>query len=287
MIDVLLRENSLLSDMHPPDTNECCFDIDTLVSNEDTDTSVSDVDSKTVYNNKVVFDTDTFVSDEDDKVVFDDNIPDGAEVEMPVVKEEKITEDEYSRFTQPYQDAMLNLHGRIQVLDHDYRRRSKNYAIHNTQTRIKTLNSAVSKLERKNLIPSLENIRKYLYDIAGIRIICYFVEDVYSVANLLKQQSDIQIIAEDDYIKNPKESGYRSYHMVLGIPVYYVDGKQYYPVEVQIRTMSMDFWASMDHRISYKKEGDLSEKTRRKLYQYSEMLSDIERKMHELCVKNN
>lgn len=214
-----------------------------------------------------------------------DYIDDGFEIEMPIIKESIISETEYNRFIQPYYDAMQNIYSRINILNQDYRRKTKNYAIHNTQARIKKLDSAIGKLERKGENISLENIKNKLTDIAGVRVICYFIEDVYSVVNLLKEQSDIIVIAEDDYIKNPKKNGYKSYHIVFGVPVYYIDGKQYYPVEVQIRTMSMDFWASMEHRLCYKKEDQISEKTLNKIYQYSEMLNDIERKFNKLSKK--
>jgi len=209
------------------------------------------------------------------------------ELEMDVIPEERISENEYSRFVQPYQDAMQNLYSRINILNADYRRKYKNYAIHNTQYRIKKLDSAIGKLERKGYSISIEDMKTYIRDIAGIRIICYFVEDIYSVIQLLKQQSDLLILDEEDYIKNPKESGYKGYHIILGIPIYYIDGKQYYPVEVQLRTMGMDFWASMEHRICYKKESELPESVHKKIFHYSEMLDDMERKMSELCKKVN
>ena len=93
-----------------------------------------------------------------------------------------------------------------------------------------------------------------LQDIAGVRIICYFVDDIYNLAKSLKRQADLIVIREQDYIKAPKPNGYRSYHLIVGVPVYCMDGMEYFPVEVQLRTLSMDFWASMEHRISYKKE---------------------------------
>ena len=194
----------------------------------------------------------------------------------------KFTKEEYFQFLRPYEDAMINLRNRIEILNQDYRRNYKNYAIHNVQNRMKTLESSIGKLKRDNKPVTLESIKENLLDLAGLRIICYFTSDVYDVVKLLKTFSDVTVIREKDYIKQPKENGYKSYHIVLGVPIYYIDGKQIYPVEIQVRTMAMDFWASMDHRISYKRENP-DPKVDNKMYQYSKLLDDIERKMTDFC----
>lgn len=193
-----------------------------------------------------------------------------------------IREEEYHLFVQPYEDALNNLKNRIDILNQDYRRHYKNYAIHNTQWRIKKLSSVIDKLKRKKLPITIESIKGNINDIAGLRVICYFTEDVYAVVQLLKSFPDITVIEEDDYIKEPKDNGYKSYHIVLGIPIYYINGKQIYPVEIQLRTMAMDFWASMDHRIAYK-NNTVNPKIENKMYQYAKLLDDIERKMTEFC----
>ena len=108
-----------------------------------------------------------------------------------------------------------------------------------------------------------------------------FEEDVYAVAERLKQQQDLIFIRERDYIKNPKDSGYTSYHVIYGVPVYHVDGMEYFPVEIQIRTMSMDFWASMEHRICYKNEQTKKEELQKSLVRFSQELKDMERSMHD------
>lgn len=193
-----------------------------------------------------------------------------------------IREEDYRRFTQPYEDALNNIKNRIDILNQDYRRKHKNYAIHNMQQRIKKLSSTLHKLENDKKEITLDSVKTNVLDIAGIRVICYFTEDVYEVIDLLKKFPDIEVIKEKDYIKNPKENGYKSYHIVLGVPIYYIDGCQIYPVEVQVRTMAMDFWASMDHRISYKNDS-INPKVEYKMFQYAKLLDDIERKMTEFC----
>ena len=134
---------------------------------------------------------------------------------------------------------------------------------------------------KKELPVTVEAAADNIRDIAGIRVICYFEEDVYAVAERLKQQQDLIFIRERDYIKNPKDSGYTSYHVIYGVPVYHVDGMEYFPVEIQIRTMSMDFWASMEHRICYKNEQTKKEELQKSLVRFSQELKDMERSMHD------
>lgn len=194
----------------------------------------------------------------------------------------KITEEEYNKFLRPYEDALNNIKNRIDILNQDYRTHYKNYAIHNVQCRMKKLESTIYKLKRDKLPLTMDSIKDNITDLAGLRVICYFTEDVYAVVQLLKNFPDVKVIKEKDFIENPKDNGYKSYHIVLGIPIYYINGKQIYPVEIQIRTMAMDFWASMDHRIAYK-NNKVDPKIEKKMYQYSKVLDDIERKMTEFC----
>lgn len=131
------------------------------------------------------------------------------------------------------------------------------------------------------------NAKDYLQDIAGVRVICYFVDDIYNLADALKRQSDLIVIRERDYIASPKPNGYRSFHVIVGIPVYCLDGMEYFPVEVQFRTMSMDFWASMEHRILYKMERDDREHLAAELKEYAEYLVEIEGRFEQYSVGNS
>jgi putative GTP pyrophosphokinase len=189
-----------------------------------------------------------------------------------------MTEEEYIQFIQPYEDALRSIRVRIEVLNKDYRRKYSNYPIHHIQERIKRKESVESKLVRNGHDISAESARDHLTDVAGIRVICYFVKDIYAVTSLLKKQTDVVIIKECDYVKTPKQNGYRSCHIVLGVPVYHTDGMEYYPVEIQLRTMSMDLWASMEHRICYKncqKDARAAEQFK----SYAELLSLMEEEM--------
>ena len=165
-----------------------------------------------------------------------------------------MTNEQYYELIKPYEDASRMLLGRLELLNRNlYASRLEYRPIHNIQSRIKEKKSIEDKLHRLGHRDGVLNARDYLQDIAGIRMICYFVDDIYNMVAVLKKQSDLVIMKEKDYIAFPKPNGYRSYHIVVGMPVYCLDTMEYFPVEVQFRTMSMDFWANMEHRICYKK----------------------------------
>ena len=187
-----------------------------------------------------------------------------------------MNDTEYYNFIKPYEDAQQIMLSRLDILDHTLYDSSSSPPIHYIQHRIKGRKSIEDKLLRKEKACTVENAKDYLQDISGIRVICYFVDDIYNLLDVLKGQADLIIIRERDYIANPKPNGYRSYHIITGVPVYCLDGMEYFPVEIQFRTMSMDFWASMEHRISYKKRTANKEKLTRELKEYAEMLIDIE-----------
>ena len=192
-----------------------------------------------------------------------------------------MTDEEYYEFIQPYEDAKQMLLTRLDVLNHNLYGEASARPIHNIQCRIKKKQSIEEKLQRKEKEPTVMNAKDYLQDIAGVRVICYFVDDIYNLTELLKSQSDLIVIKERDYIGNPKPNGYRSYHVIVGVPVYCLDGMEYFPVEIQFRTMSMDFWASMEHRICYKREYDDKDKVSREMQQYAMALELIESRFEE------
>ena len=198
----------------------------------------------------------------------------------------KETED-YFQFIRPYQEAMDFLMVQIKILNEDYREKYRDYPIHNIQSRIKEKESIVEKLRRKELPQNFESARNHLTDIAGIRIICYFESDVYHVAEQIKKYSDMICIRESDYIKNPKPNGYKSYHIILGVPVYHTDSKEYYPVEVQIRSLTMDLWASMEHRIIYKGGNIDKIKSRKVFLDIWDQLQNCEAILYELKSEND
>lgn len=188
-----------------------------------------------------------------------------------------MTNEQYYDLIRPYEDAGRILNTRLEVLSHSLYRDKEIYGpIHNIQSRIKDKKSVEDKLQRLKLGDSMDNARDFLQDIAGSRVICYFVDDIYNLSSLLKRQQDLVVIKERDYIREPKPNGYRSYHLVLGVPVYCMDAMEYFPVEVQLRTMAMDFWASMEHRVCYKKEIQDKDQLAAEFRRYGRVLEGIE-----------
>lgn len=194
------------------------------------------------------------------------------------------TDEEYLQLTGTYEDAKEIMLSRLNILNHNLYVKPLGQPVHNIQDRIKKKESLEEKLTRKGKETTLENAKHYIQDIAGIRVICYFVDDIYNLVNTLKKQSDLVVIRESDYIKAAKPNGYRSYHIIVGVPLYYTDGMEYFPVEIQLRTMAMDLWASMEHRILYKHERSGREMLAVELKEYAENLLAIEEKFEQYSV---
>lgn len=188
-----------------------------------------------------------------------------------------MNDTEYYKLVRPYEDAMNMLLIRVRVVGHSLYNKEEEQLYHTIQSRIKGKDSIENKLMKKNLDTSVKNAKDYLRDIAGIRVICLFRDDIYRLVELLTRQSDLVFIKEKDYIRAPKENGYRSYHLIIGVPVYCADTMEIFPVEVQFRTMEMDLWASMEHRILYKNAQKKDrEKIKEELRTYSEKLGEME-----------
>ena len=162
--------------------------------------------------------------------------------------------DEFFRIQCRYSAAMREVQTKLEILDDEFQMRHKRNPIHHMQYRLKTIQSMMDKLQRKNYTVSMESAVENLRDIAGIRVICSYVKDVYTVAELLTSQDDVKLLETRDYIQHPKENGYRSLHLIIEIPVFLHDGRIGVPVEVQLRTIAMDFWASLEHKLRYKKD---------------------------------
>jgi len=192
-----------------------------------------------------------------------------------------MTNEQYYELIKPYEDVNQIMQTKLQILNHSIYNKDSGKPIHHLQQRVKNKKSIEEKLDRLELTDSVINAKERLMDIAGIRVICYFPEEIYDLVQCLKRQSDLIVIKERDYIKNPKPSGYRSYHIVFGVPVHCLDAMEYYPVEIQFRTLSMDFWASMEHRICYKKSREDEEQVRKEMRQYALTLELIESRFED------
>jgi len=161
---------------------------------------------------------------------------------------------EYVRLMSYYSAAMLEVETKFKVLSIEFNGKFDRNPIETIKTRLKTPKSVVEKMERIGKPVTVESIEKELSDVAGVRVICSFVDDIYRLADMLALQDDVYIYKVKDYIKHPKESGYRSLHLIVEIPIYLSKEKRFMRVEVQLRTIAMDFWASLEHKLRYKKD---------------------------------
>ena len=189
-------------------------------------------------------------------------------------------------FAQQFQEIMMmytcairEVKTKLEVLNDELSVRNKRNPIELIKSRVKKPMSIVEKLNRKGFQITLESMINNLDDVAGIRVICSFLDDIYEVADMLVRQDDIKVVAIKDYIKNPKENGYRSYHMIIEIPVFFSDKKQSMRVEVQIRTMAMDFWASLEHQLKYKSVFDYSSEIGRQHKECADVIASTDSKM--------
>lgn len=200
-----------------------------------------------------------------------------------------MTNEQYYELIRPYEDAMQLMLTKLEILNHNIydRTSSESRPVHHMQHRVKEKKSIEEKLERLGLTDSVINAKDHLMDIGGIRVICYFQKEVYELVESLKRQSDLIVIKEKDYMKHPKENGYRSYHIIFGVPLHTLDAMEYYPVEVQFRTLSMDFWSSMEHRICYKKDREDKDELSRQLQALSESLALIEDELRNYVAVEN
>ena len=160
----------------------------------------------------------------------------------------------YRQMMTYYNCALMEVETKFKVLNEQFSLFYDRNPIESIHTRIKSQSSILKKLQKKNLALTIPNIENNLFDIAGVRVVCSFTEDIYSLANSFLNQDDVRLIEKKDYIESPKENGYRSLHLIVEIPIFLSDEKKWVKVEVQFRTIAMDFWASLEHKMRYKKD---------------------------------
>ena len=168
-------------------------------------------------------------------------------------------ETEFRQMMMMYSCAIKEIKTKLQVLNDELSIKRQRNPIEFIKTRVKQPDSIASKLRRKGYPVTVQSVFENLSDVAGVRLICAFIDDIYKVADMLTAQDDIELIKRKDYIKNPKMNGYRSLHLIIEVPVFFSDHKEQIRVEVQIRTIAMDFWASLEHQLKYKKDIDDAE----------------------------
>ena len=193
--------------------------------------------------------------------------------------------DSWKEVTLVYSAALRQMETKMQILNDEFQHVHQYNPIEHIKARIKTPESIVKKLKRYGQESTIDNMVKYINDIAGIRIICSFTSDIYRIADMIRDQKDIQVIAVKDYITYPKASGYKSYHMIVSIPVYLSDRTVDTKVEIQIRTVAMDFWASLDHQMKYKKDLDDSGEISEELKECAEIIAQTDLKMQSIRQK--
>ena len=192
------------------------------------------------------------------------------------------TKEEYNEFLLKYNYALKVLETNIRILLSEYERNTKTSVVDHIKTRIKSEESSLKKLSRKGYEQTLDNFDKHVHDIVGLRIVCPFLSDVYEVVELIKSSELFKIIEEKDYIKNPKDTGYISYHLIVLVPVPIGEKLENIQAEIQVRTMAMDFWASIDHKLQYKFVEEVPENIKDELYRSSVDIQHIDEKMLEL-----
>lgn len=190
--------------------------------------------------------------------------------------------DSWKEVTLIYSAALRQMETKMQILNDEFQHVHQYNPIEHIKARIKTPESIVKKLKRYGQESTIDNMVKYINDIAGIRIICSFTSDIYRIADMIRDQKDIQVIAVKDYITYPKASGYKSYHMIVSIPVYLSDRTVDTKVEIQIRTVAMDFWASLEHKLKYKKDIDNPDDIAKELAECARIISSMDVRMQEI-----
>ena len=183
-------------------------------------------------------------------VKFSERIDFNEEMFLDIIQESIAPAEE---FFAEYACAIMEVETKFKVLNEMFSLKYDGNPIENITSRVKGYDSIIRKVIKKNIPRDLHSIEENIHDIAGVRVVCSFVEDIYRLANCLLQQDDITLISKKDYIKNPKPSGYRSLHLIISVPIYLENEKKDVKVEVQLRTIAMDFWASLEHKLKYKK----------------------------------
>ncbi len=190
---------------------------------------------------------------------------------------------EFQQLLMLYESGIKQITTKFEILEDEFESKHQRNPISSISSRIKEPLSIASKLQRKGLPVTIDNMVNKLYDIAGIRVTCPFISDVYHVTQMLLAQGDIELIEMKDYIKNPKESGYRSLHVIVKVSVYFSDQKRDIPVEIQIRTIAMDFWASLEHQLHYKKDYPMPADIKEELRSIADSIEDNDIRMQTLA----
>lgn len=194
---------------------------------------------------------------------------------------------QFQQIMMVYESAIKQVETKLDILNKEHKVSGNRNPIETVKSRVKSPDSIANKLSKKKLPVSFESMMNSLNDIAGVRVICPYIADIYNVRDMLLKQPDLTLIEEHDYIEKPKESGYRSLHLVVSIPVYLSDSVQNVKVEIQLRTIAMDFWASLEHELRYKTKTNVPDSIRRELFRVAETIAMTDREMQEIAFELN
>lgn len=178
-----------------------------------------------------------------------------------------------------YEFALEELITQLKIAIKEFEYKNKYEPVEHIKTRIKTKESAIKKLETKGYEITVENLIKHVHDMVGVRIVCSFIPDVYDIVNIIEKSKNLKIKEKKDYIQNPKKSGYSSFHIIVEVPLYLENKIEYIEAEIQIRTMAMDFWASLDHKLQYKFSDLIPEEVKKEMYECSLAIKRLDNKM--------
>ena len=217
-----------------------------------------------------------------------DNLPVLAKQNPDDVKE-RVSElfFDFLELSHLYDSAIEVVKTYLNILDSEFSVKFQRNPIHNIESRLKSPQSIIGKLQKKNIPLTPESARKNLLDIAGIRVTCCYISDIYAIVEMLCRRDDFTVIKQKDYIKNPKPSGYRSYHLIVNVPVYLSTKKRYAPVEIQIRTIAMDFWASLEHQLKYKPSASITPEISEELKDCAERIAETDLQMQRIFMEIN
>ncbi len=198
---------------------------------------------------------------------------------IDVYGEIRNTSEEWKRMQMIYDAALREINTKLETLNNEFKLQHQYNPIEHMTSRLKSPESIAKKLKRGGRELSVENIVRYINDVAGIRIICSYTTDIYRIARLIAAQEDITVLKIKDYIEHPKPNGYKSYHMIISVPVFLTENVINAKVEIQIRTIAMDFWASLEHKMYYKFEGNAPEHIQRELKECADLVAFLDQKM--------
>lgn len=202
---------------------------------------------------------------------------------LPAIGEFQSVAAQYEQIMLFYDSGIQQIRTKLEILNKEFKVCNDRNPIEAIHSRIKSLDSITNKMKKKGIPLTINSMMNNLYDIAGVRVVCPFIADVYKVANILVNQEDVQLINIKDYIKDPKENGYRSLHMILMVDVYFSDHKSQVPVELQFRTIAMNFWASTEHQLRYKKDRKFTDDMKKELLECSRIMAEADKRMQSLA----